>query len=138
MTSSGASIAARNAAWIAPVRSCLSPSLAFGSRYAATTIPYASLSRSTSTASRLLRPAHCWCASASRPRSSTVTARDFAIPPTIVSSDAPTAPASADAEPPPGVGSGERKAASRSIRVRSVSLGMSVTPAFLRRSHRVS
>jgi hypothetical protein len=37
-------------------------------------------------------------------------------------SDAPTAAASADAEPPPGVGAGERNACNRSDTERSVSL----------------
>ena len=47
--------------------------------------------------------------------------RVFASPATIISSEAPTAEARADAEPPPGVGSGALNAASRSRSVRSMS-----------------
>ena len=48
-------------------------------------------------------------------RSSGVPVFVFGSPATIASSDAPSAPASAAAEPPPGVGSGEAKASSRSV-----------------------
>ena len=43
---------------------------------------------------------------------SAVAARDFGNPATIASSDAPIALASAAAEPPPGVGSGDWNASS--------------------------
>src|SRR5215203_5748469 len=61
-------------------------------------------------------------ASFSRSMSADSTARGLGNPATIASSDAPAAPASAAAEPPPGVGSEERNAASSPETVASVSL----------------
>src|SRR5215203_3882845 len=61
-------------------------------------------------------------ASFSRSMSADSTARGLGSPATIASSDAPAAPASAAAEPPPGVGSEERNAASSPETVASVSL----------------
>src|SRR5258708_115902 len=48
--------------------------------------------------------------------------RVFASPATIIRSDTPTAETSADADPPPGVGSGALNAASTSRTVRSTSM----------------
>jgi len=44
-------------------------------------------------------------------------------PATIASNDAPSAPASAAADPPPGVGSEEENASSNSVTVRFVNMG---------------
>ena len=60
-------------------------------------------------------------AAASAARSSSEPVRVFGRPATIISSDAPTADASAAADPPPGVGSEELKAVSRSRTDLSVS-----------------
>ena len=50
--------------------------------------------------------------------------RVFGSPVTMISSDAPIADASAAADPPPGVGSEELKAESRSRTERSTSIGL--------------
>src|SRR5262249_38339323 len=55
-------------------------------------------------------------------RSSSVLLRVFGSAATITSSDAPTADASADAEPPPGVGSLELNASRRSVTDLSTSM----------------
>src|SRR6187200_3056342 len=59
-------------------------------------------------------PASAAAADASAARSSSVPPRVFGSPATIIRSDAPTADASAAADPPPGVGSVELKASRRS------------------------
>src|SRR4029453_901523 len=61
-------------------------------------------------------------AALSRCASSSVAARDLGRAATIASRDAQSAPASAAAEPPPGVGLGERKASRRAVTERSVSV----------------
>src|SRR5438034_3039569 len=61
-------------------------------------------------------------ADASAARSSSDPFRVFSSPATIISSDVPTAEASADADPPPGVGSGALNAARISRTVLSASM----------------
>src|SRR5205807_4278219 len=67
------------------------------------------------------RPVRAERAAPSAWRSASVPDLDFGSPATIIRSDAPIAEASADADPPPGVGSDEANAASRSRTVFSVS-----------------
>src|SRR5262245_27545436 len=82
---------------------------------------YAALSRSTSVSSSAASAVQRAPAAVRRCASSSVAARDFGRPATIPSSEAPSAPASPAAEPPPGVGLGERNASSREATERSVS-----------------
>src|SRR6266545_623718 len=85
------------------------------------TSPYASLSLSMSDDSSDASAVQRSPAAFKRAASSAVAARDFGNPATMASSDAPIAPARAAADPPPGVGSRDRKASSRLVTVRSVS-----------------
>src|SRR5262245_34623721 len=68
---------------------------------------------------RPVSAALAWCNAC---RSSSVPARVFGRLATMINSAAPTADASADAEPPPGVGSLELKASSSSRTDRSTSM----------------
>src|SRR5262245_60705537 len=67
-------------------------------------------------------PASASAAAASAARSAAEPGRVFGSDATISSSDAPIADESADADPPPGVGSGELNAARRSGSAKSRSM----------------
>src|SRR5689334_6856686 len=86
------------------------------------TVSYASLSRSTSASSARASSAQRAPAACIRATSSSLAARDVGSPATIANNDAPIAPASAEADPPPGVGSELRKAARRSVTGRALRL----------------
>ena len=122
ITSSGAAIASRMAAWIAGrARRLLLVGrlrLLVGRHDQVVGVAVA-----IDRAPRARRAAavHRSPAAFSRSTSSSVAARDLGRPATIASSDAPMAPASAAADPPPGVGSDDLKAARRSVTVRAVS-----------------
>src|SRR6516162_7906690 len=101
---------------------------AFGILYAATTWSYAAVSASTASVKRSLRSTSTAPASVSRARSSSDPVRVLGSPATIIRREAPIADARAAADPPPGVGSDELNAVSRSRTDRSMS-GISRFPA---------
>jgi hypothetical protein len=113
--SSGASVASRIAAWSASRRAPFSGSVALGSFSAAITARYASLSRSISSISDSRKGRSRDDASARSVASSGAIVRVFGRPAAIISSETPSEPASAAAAPPPGTGSFDANASSRSM-----------------------
>src|SRR5579864_5140221 len=105
---------------MAAVRACVS---SFGRLFAATTRSYAAVSASIASVSCRRSPTSTAAAACSAARFSSDPDRVFRLPDTMIRSDAPTAQASAEADPPPGVGSDELNASSRSVNGRSTSMG---------------